>query len=86
MQISIDVNSDCTPNRDCERNGEIDRASLGPSIKAHMAILKRERAVEIVTASGTQRVTVNPKPAWLCAAVIQQTFFVIASSVKDHSW
>ncbi len=51
-----------------------------------MAILKRERAVEIVTASGTQRVTVNPKPAWLCAAVIQQTFFVIASSVKDHSW
>ena len=30
-----------------------------------MAMWKRERAVEIVTASGTLRVTVNPKPAWL---------------------
>jgi hypothetical protein len=30
-----------------------------------MAMLKRERAVEIVTASGTLRVTVDPKPAWL---------------------
>ncbi len=30
-----------------------------------MAMLNRERAVEIVMASGTLRVTVNPKPAWL---------------------
>jgi hypothetical protein len=30
-----------------------------------MSLFKRERAVEIVAASGTLRVTVNPKPAWL---------------------
>jgi hypothetical protein len=45
---------------------------------SRVSLFKRERAVEIVAASGTVRVTVNPKPAWFAmifeAAVIIVVF------------
>jgi len=44
-----------------------------------MGMFKRERAVEMVAASGMLRVTVNPKPAWplMCAEAVGIVVFAV---------
>ena len=50
-----------------------------------MAIFKRERAIDIVAASGTLRVCVTPKPAVL-AMVIEAVVVVLAAGMFLRSW
>jgi hypothetical protein len=44
-----------------------------------MSLFKRERAVDIVAASGMVRVTVNPRPAWI--AILLEAAGIIAFGV-----
>ncbi len=50
-----------------------------------MSIFKRERAVDMVAASGMLRVTVDPKPAWLpmCGEAVGIVIFVV---FVFHGW
>jgi hypothetical protein len=51
-----------------------------------VSLLKRERALEIVAVSGTVRVTINPKPAWLGIVVEAVAILIVFGAFVIRGW
>jgi hypothetical protein len=50
-----------------------------------MSLFKRERAIDIVVASGTLRVTINPRPAWI-VMLLEAVGILVFGAITVRDW